>query len=259
MIHLTVIGSGTVAPSAERTAPAHWVAAPGLRLLLDCGPGTLHRAAQFEIPWSEATHVAITHFHPDHWGELPMLLFAMKYGIEPARQDPLELLGPRGIRARLTLTAGALGDWVLDPGFPLHITEVAPGSSHRLPLGAELEAFQTPHTPESLAYGVRTDDARLVYTGDTGPSPELGRWAEGCDLLLAECSLPDARAIQVHLTPTTAGELARTARAGRLVLTHFYPVFGEVDPAAEAANVFDGPVVAAHDGQQFTVGRSESC
>lgn len=259
MIRLTVIGSGTVAPSAERTAPAHWVTAPGLRLLMDCGAGTLHRAAQFNIPWSTATHVAITHFHPDHWGELAMLLFAMKYGIEPARADPLELIGPRGLRARLTLVAGAFGDWVLEPGYPLRITEVAPRSTHRLTEGAALEAFETPHTVESLAYGVRTDDGRLVYTGDTGPSPDLARWAEGCDLLLAECSLPDARALDVHLTPTAAGELARAARVGRLVLTHFYPVFGEVDAAAQAASVFGGSVVAARDGEQFTVGRSETC
>jgi ribonuclease BN (tRNA processing enzyme) len=256
MMHLTVIGSGTVAPSSERTAPAHWVSAAQIHLLLDCGAGTLHRAAQFGIPWHRATHVAITHFHPDHWGELAMLIFAMKYGIEPARTAPLELMGPRGIQARLTLMAGALGEWLLDPGFPFRVTEVAPGSSHRLAPAVELETFKTPHTQESLAYSVRTADARLVYTGDTGPSPELGRWAEDCDLMLAECSLPDERAIEVHLSPSSVGELARTARAGRLVLTHCYPVFGDADPAALAAKVFGGPVVTARDGDQFPVGRS---
>lgn len=259
MISLTVIGSGTVAPSAQRTAPAHWVEVDGVRLLLDCGAGTLHRAALFGIPWSTTTHVAITHFHPDHWGELALFIFAMKYGIEPARSAPLQIVGPVGLRARLRLVAAAMGDWVLQPGFPLSIIEVGARSTHLLATGIELETHETPHTPESLAYGVRTARARLVYTGDTGPSPALGRWAVGCDLLLAECSLPDERGIEVHLTPSTVGELARIARAGRLVLTHFYPVFGTADPAALAAKVFGGPTVAARDGDRFVVGREETC
>ena len=60
-MRLTVLGSGTVAPSASRTAAAHWVEASDVRLLLDCGAGTLQRAAQFCIPWHTVTHVAISH------------------------------------------------------------------------------------------------------------------------------------------------------------------------------------------------------
>ena len=253
-MELTVLGSGTVAPTPERTAAAHWVDAPPVKLLLDCGAGALHRAAMFGIPWAEATHVAITHFHQDHWGELGMYLFALRWGIEPPRSEPLLLIGPAGLRTRLRLLAGAYGDWMLEPGFPLEVREISPGESVALAGDVELEACKTPHTPESLAYGVRTGGLRLVYTGDTGPSEELARWAQGCDLLLAECSLPDERAIELHLTPSQAGVLARDASAHRLVLTHFYPVFGQTDPAAVARNEFDGEVVAASDGDRFTVG-----
>ena len=68
-MELVVLGSGTVAPSPQRTAPAHWVTTGDVRLLLDCGAGVLHRAAQFGVPWPTVTHIALTHFHPDHWGE----------------------------------------------------------------------------------------------------------------------------------------------------------------------------------------------
>ena len=253
-MHLTVIGSGTVAPSSDRTAAAHWVEVGSVRLLLDCGAGTLHRAAQFGVPWHEATHVAVTHFHVDHWGELPMLLFALRWGIEPPRQAPLTLLGPRGFGARLTLLAGAYGDWVTHPEFPLEIVELAPGDRRALDDDVDLEAWKTPHTPESLAFAVRSMGTRLVYTGDTGYCEDLARWAADCDLLLAECSLPEERAMDMHLTPSRAADLARAARARRLVLTHFYPVFGDADPAALAAASFDGDVVAARDGDRFPVG-----
>lgn len=253
-MELTVIGSGTVAPTPDRTAPAHWIDTGDVRLLLDCGAGTLHRAAALGLPWADVTHVAITHFHPDHWSELPLLLFALRWGIEPRRNAPLTLLGPAGFRTRLTLLAGGYGDWLLDPGYDLDVAELAPHARRTLVPGVTLETCKTSHTPESIAYAVVAEGARLVYTGDTGPDESLARWAAGCDLLLAECSLPDERAIDVHLTPGRAGALARAARAGRLVLTHFYPVFGDVDPAALAAREYDGEVVAAQDGDRFTVG-----
>jgi ribonuclease BN (tRNA processing enzyme) len=253
-MQLIVLGSGTVAPSAHRTAPAHWVHAGPVRLLLDCGAGALHRAAQFGVPWPEVTHVALTHFHPDHWGELPMLLFALKWGTLPPRSAGLVLIGPAGLRTRLTVLAGAMGDWVADPGYPLEIREIAPGESLVVGPAVTLDACKTPHTAESLAYRVRHGPTQLVYTGDTSPSPELARWALGCDLLLAECSLPDSQGIAIHLTPTQAGELARAAGARRLVLTHFYPAIEGTDPASIAARAFGGDVVQANDGDRFTIG-----
>src|SRR5512134_1879123 len=63
LISLTIIGSGTVAPSPTRTSAAYWVEAGDVRLLMDCGAGTLHRAASLGVPWHTVTHIALTHFH----------------------------------------------------------------------------------------------------------------------------------------------------------------------------------------------------
>jgi ribonuclease BN (tRNA processing enzyme) len=87
-----------------------------------------------------------------------------------------------------------------------------------------------------------------VYTGDTGVSDALGAWATGCDLLLAECSLPDTMAIREHLTPRQAGQLAAQAVARRLVLTHFYPPVDVVDILGDVAENYTGPTVLATDG-----------
>ena len=94
----------------------------------------------------------------------------------------------------------------------------------------------------------------MVYTGDTGPSESLADWALGCDLLLSECSLPEDRAIAIHLTPAQAGDLARRAEARRLVLTHLYPPVESVDPAKQAGIAFGGEVVVAEDGDRFIIG-----
>src|SRR5438132_1549534 len=123
-MELVTVGTGTVAPSATRTSACHWVSRARLKILLDCGPGALHRLAQFGLPWPEVTHVVLSHFHPDHWAELPMLVYALKYTTAPPRQEPLVILGPPGgVRLVKTLAEG-YGEWLLDPGFPIGIPDV---------------------------------------------------------------------------------------------------------------------------------------
>jgi ribonuclease BN (tRNA processing enzyme) len=254
-MELVTVGTGTVAPSATRTSACHWVSRGNLKILLDCGPGALHRLAQFRLPWQHTTHVVVSHFHPDHWGELPMLVYALKYTTVPPRSDPLVVLGPPGVVRLVKSLAEGYGAWLLDPGFPIGILDVRHGEPFPLDAEVSLETFPVPHTPESVALSVTAPEGRLVYTGDTGPSTELARWAAGADLLLAECSLPEELAMDIHLTPERAGDLARQAGARRLVLTHFYPPVETTDPAKVAAGRFTGPVAAARDGDRFLIDR----
>ena len=254
-MELVTVGTGTVAPSASRTSACHWVSRGSLKILLDCGAGALHRLAQFGLPWHDVTHVIVSHFHPDHWGELPMLVYALKYTTVPPRTDPLVVLGPPGVVRLVKKLAEGYGPWLLDPGFPIGILDVRDREPFPLDGDVSLETFPVPHTPESVALSLTAPEGRLVYTGDTGPSRDLARWASGADLLLAECSLPADQAIDIHLTPEQAGELARDAGVRRLVLTHFYPPVETSDPARAAGARFKGgAITAARDGDRFTIG-----
>jgi ribonuclease BN (tRNA processing enzyme) len=258
-MELVTVGTGTVAPSATRTAPCHWVSRGPLKILLDCGAGALHRLAEFGLPWHQVTHVVLSHFHPDHWGELPMLVYALKHTTAPPRRESLVILGPPGVVRLLRTLADGYGSWLLDPGFPIGILDVQVGEPFPLDAETSLETFPVPHTPESVALSLTAPEGRLVYTGDTGFSSDLARWAKGADLLLAECSLPGDMAMDIHLTPEQAGELAREAGVRRLVLTHFYPPVETSDPARAARARFAGPVAAARDGDRFTGGGTERC
>ena len=245
-------------PSGERGSPSYWFEHGDVRLLMDCGAGTIHRLARFGLPWPTITHVAITHYHNDHIGELPALVYAMLYGQLPPRSAPLMLFGPEGMKEKVARLAAAHGDWLAKPDFPMEVVELRPGVEYPLtsPPAARtshLSVCRTPHTDESLAFSLTTPDGRLVYTGDTGPSDALGDWARGCDLLVAECSLPDDMALDIHLTPRQAGALAARAGAKRLVLTHLYPPVEAVDIAAQVAEAYRGDVVIARDGQRFEV------
>ena len=248
---LVTVGTGTVAPSATRTGPAHWVERGDVRLLMDCGAGATHRLANCGLAWEHVSHVALSHFHPDHFGELPALLFALRHATK--REEPLVIVGPAGTVRLVKSLAEGFGDWLLDPGDPIGILDLQAGEPFPLSPDVMLEVHPTPHTSESVAFGVTAPEGRLVYTGDTGPSDDLADWAKGCDLLLAECSLPDGQGVEGHLTPDSVGRLAAGAAAARLVLTHLYPPTEAVDVRAAVAKRYRGPVAIAADGDRFEV------
>lgn len=252
---MTVVGSGTLVPDAERVCACYFIAAGNQRILLDCGPGAVHHLARFALPWSAVSHVLLSHFHTDHSGDLPMLLFALKHGLAGPRTAPLAVLGPLGTAALFRKLADAFGSYMLDPGFPLTIRELAGGQTVELGDGVSLSAQATPHTATSLAFRIDAGDGSLGYTGDTGFDERLGRFLARVDLLLTECSLPDELAVETHLTPSRVAQLARLAAPRQLVLSHVYPQLDRGTlPARVAAAGWEGPVRVAEDGMRLRVG-----
>jgi len=247
-MRLTTVGSGTASPSPSRVNAGHLVAAGEVRLLLDCGSGVVHRMASLGLDWYGITHLALTHFHPDHTLDLITLFYAWKYGTLPPRSAPLQLIGPPGTAALVARFAEIYGGAVAAPSWPLEVRELPPDSGLDLGGGTRLDTLAVPHCAESVAYSIQRGGRRIVYTGDTGESDALGDWAHGCDVLLAECSLPDAMAIPAHLTPARCAALAARAAPGRLALTHFYTVVEGEDIRGAIALRYGGPVTLTWDG-----------
>ena len=254
MFRFRALGTGTVALSPTRGCAGYLVETDGVRLLIDCGSGVTRRLAELRIEWQSITHIALTHFHLDHYSDIPTLLYAFRYGMLPVRSAPLEIIGPVGTQALFDKMAGIYGTFMTAPVYPQTIAEIEPGQTRNLqPAACNLSAFKVPHTAESVAYSITLGSRRIVYTGDTGVSPELGEWARGCDLLVAECSLPTAMAIPEHLTPEQVGELGRAAQPGMLALTHFYPPVEQVDIEGLVRRSYTGPLTLTHDGWGFEI------
>jgi hypothetical protein len=162
-------------------------------------------------------HVVVSHFHTDHVGDLPALLFALKNAARPSRTTPLTLIGPVGLRAFLRALADVLGEHLVSPGFDLRVVEVAPGTPFAESGGAfVLDACATPHTPESLAYRLSGAWGAVGYTGDTGPSEEVARFLAACDVLVGECAQSDPPSHDRHLSPALLADFAAVARPGLL-------------------------------------------
>ncbi|HPU36225.1 MAG TPA: MBL fold metallo-hydrolase, partial [Bacillota bacterium] len=101
-----------------------------------------------------------------------------------------------------------------------------------------------------------TGAGKLVFSGDTAWTEELVEITRGADLFLSEASGQDQDAAylgEFHLTARQAGEIARRAGVRKLLLTHFWP---EYDPdllVQQALESYDGPVLAAREGETYRV------
>ncbi len=255
-IQVTVLGSGTCVPSLARSACSLLMTVGPHQLLFDIGPGSMRRLLEAGVRVQELSYVCISHFHPDHTGELAPLIFANKYPDATLRQDPLTLLGGPGFLDFKKRLEGVYGHWItLDRGL-LKWIEAAP--EERWEYAADdwrLETIPVRHNPESVAFRLSVNGGpAVVYSGDTDYSENLVDLARDADLLICEAARPDERPVAGHLTPSMAGRMASEAGARRLMLTHFYPDCEEVDLAAQCQRTYDGPVLLAHDLMRLEVG-----
>lgn len=248
-----VLGAGAIVPREGYGCAGHALIVEGASsaTLFDCGPGTVRSLPRAGLTVAQIERVVLSHFHPDHCLDLFALAFARRNpALRPA--PPLELIGPRGLADLLergTELFGARG-WTRFENVSVLEVDVRAGMPALEREGLRLAWAPTQHAPEALAWRaeIGADRRSVTYSGDSGPSDDLCRLAERTDLFVCECSFADDQAVDHHLTPTQAAELARRARVAKLVLTHFYPSLDPERAVESARAIFDGPVELSRDG-----------
>jgi len=250
---LTILGSGTCVPSLERSACSALVRINDSRLLFDLGPGTMRRLLEAQTLIFEVGFVFLSHFHPDHTGELVPFLFATKYPDASRRRLPLTLVAAKGFSDFFNGLKAVYGEWIALSADLFRIVEMDPRARDtRRFEDFTLTSMPVAHRSESLAYRIESAAGHsIVYSGDTDYSENLVALAAGADILVCEASLPDAMKVEGHLTPSLAGKIAARAGVGKLVLTHFYPPCETVDMAAQCRKTYTGPLVLARDLMQI--------
>ncbi len=222
-------------------------------MLLDCGTGALHGLDACSVDWRRITHAVVSHFHYDHVGDLPALLFALKHGLASPRKEPLAVLGPPGLRVWLERLDRALGLGMLDQTFPVEIVDLAHGRTFSMDHALGMRCHPTRHTEESVAWILEGPWGAIAYTGDTGAWPPLAEALRGCRILIAECSHPDSAPMELHLTPRTLAQLAAAVDPELLVVTHVYPAHSPEEAVSGVRDRFAGRVVAGEDGLRVRV------
>jgi len=247
-ITVTILGSGTCVPSLERSSSSVLADSGESKILIDCGPGTMRRLLENGTQIYEISHLLLSHFHPDHTGELVPFLFANKYPDGKRRKIPLSIIGGKGMAGFYAGLKNVYGSWIdLEPN-RLNILELSPEKSGISLDDATLESVHVEHNEESLAFRITgSGGCSFVYSGDTDCCDGLVEIARGADLLICESALPDELKVKGHLTPSAAGNIASKANVKKLILTHFYPECDKVDIERQCRKTYKGPLILGKD------------
>ncbi len=252
-MRLTILGSGTSAPDGARNSASYFLEHGGVRMLMDCGAGAVHALARFAAPWESMTHIALSHYHVDHAGELAPLFQGLKYGMSRPRSEPLLLMGPVGLNRVMQGLEHAFGSELFRVKFPFETRIIAPGDVVALDDDTLFKVAKTPHTEESVAFRIEAGGRALCYTGDTAYSESLSGFFADADVLISECSFEESREGGLHLSIAEAGRLAARARAKKLVVTHFYFHVDEAKLITELRSQFSGEIVVGKDGDVIEI------
>jgi ribonuclease BN (tRNA processing enzyme) len=237
---LTVLGCSGTYPGDGGACSGYLVRSPGASLVVDLGAGTLANL-QHHLAIGAIDAVVLSHVHPDHWLDLPVLRNAMRY-----------VLGVGGLPVYGTAETWLMAEVIIGELPPTLLWHTIDESSV-VEVGDQVVRFsRTDHPVETLAVRVDAGGRSLLYSADTGAAWDPGTtWAD-VDLMVCEASLePEHEGHVQHLSARQAGKLARSLGAGRLVVTHVVP---GVDPEAQlemAEQAFGGPVELAAANRSF--------
>ena len=275
-ITVTLLGTGSPIPLADRFGPSILVEAGGEKLLFDVGRGATIRLWQSGVPLRDVSAVFFTHLHSDHvtgfpdlWltGMLPNKAFAH-------RTEGVRVYGPQGTKAMMAHLALAYeadirirqaDERIPASAAPILAEDIAQGVMYERN-GVKVTAFEVDHgelVKPALGYRVDYLGHSVVLSGDTRVSENLIRFAAGTDVLfhevaaarpeLLERSDGARRIIAHHTTPRDAAGVFARVKPRLAVYTHI--VLLATDPAVAPPPLSDvESATRARYGGRFEVG-----
>jgi ribonuclease BN (tRNA processing enzyme) len=241
-MRITVLGGCGAWPGPGQACSGYVVEHDGFKLLIDPGYATLPRLLE-RMAAEDVNAVLISHGHPDHCADLHPLLRARAFGgahppplpvytLSGAVDRVLSLDGPGSLEDEYALLEFNAGDRF----------EVGP---------FQVDSWLLPHFVPNAGLRLTDGQGVVAYTGDTGPSPDVIKLAQGADLFLAEASFPEevpSRSAGYLSSARQAGQYATEAEVKRLLLTHMLPGTSREAIESAANQTYSGKVAIAHGG-----------
>lgn len=234
---LTILGCQGPAMGPGGACSSYLVQHGGTNLLIDMGNGSLAEL-QRHIGLGDMDAIILSHLHHDHISDL----FVWKYAIDIMRSRGAQIKRQTvflpGTPAELAKLATA--------GDTFDVVYISDGAMYTI---GELDiAFQQVcHPVESYGVSVSAGGKRLVYSGDTNATADLGPFVAGADLFLADGGLLERHGGEgaPHMTVREACQAG--AEVAQTVVTHLSPLYTREEIAAELT----GNSILAEQGQVF--------
>jgi ribonuclease BN (tRNA processing enzyme) len=246
---LTILGSGTCVPSLKRNASGYFLEQDGYSILVDCGSGTLLQLEKAGKQYKNIDAVFITHSHPDHFADLLPFMHALLATPGFRREEPLALFSSGSFLAYFEKAVISLLTGLRD--LPLTLAE-AEDSFDCGPF--RVSSAATLHSADSLAFRFENSGRSVVFTGDADYDQGIIALSKDADVLIADCSFPDALKVKGHFSSRECGLVAQRAGVKKLVLSHLYPAGSpDIDRVYETRKVFEGEIVLAEDLMEMQI------
>ena len=269
-MNFTFLGTGCPVASPTRAGPAHLIAGPGALILIDCGSGVAQRLVAAGRRGADIDALIVTHYHSDHLVDFYQLLVSSWH---QGRARPFVVHAPASVIAHMRHILASYADeralrvaHEKRPsrlGLEVEFHELVAGRAIKVG-DLEAEAFAVDHRPVAPAFGLilRERKTRIVFSGDTRPTPSLLEAARGAELLVCEVFVdremvptPGVRSPETiaavksyHMTPRQIANAARGAGVAALALTHFVPPNADRSALlAEIRKGYRGPVILGED------------
>lgn len=205
---LILLGTSAALPSLRRQVSATAVDLGPELLLFDCGEGTQVQYRRARLRPGKLRRILIGHFHGDHLFGLPGFLTSLQM---MSRQTPLQLVGPRGLRAFVDFMQKLTG---FSLEYDVHFHEVDPQapSATLVTPAYRIESFPLEHGSFSIGYAIIENDQPGRFDGRRAeqlgipPGPLRSRLQAGESVVL-----PDGRRVQPQ-------EVVGPPRPGRRVV-----------------------------------------
>jgi len=247
-MRLRVLGCAGGFPAADNPNSGYLLEEGKTRIWIDAGTGTFAAIQPHATDYERIDALVLSHFHADHCADVYPLHVALQY----EKKARMKLFGPPGT---LEALGGLLGEDGVDKLAEVFDFQAVEEGSEVCLAGVRLTFRRTEHPIHTLAIRAASESGVLVYSADTGPGIDLVPFARGADLFVCEATYQNERQGKpVHLTAAQAGETARRAAVGALVLTHHWPTFDQEMSLAEARETAGSvPVRLARPGEVYFV------
>ena len=290
MIFTTLGTMGGPVASSQRSQPAHLLHDHEQAILIDAGDGTVAQLTKAGVSLAAIHTIILSHGHIDHTGGLFAVLGTRFQ--EPIAGE-LTIYGPPGTQQMidgiiaglqpLARTMSAQVPTEAPNALQCNVIEITDGSLFTIGSTRITAAINTHYSfkpgsknaflYQSLSYRFDMPDRSIVYTGDTGPSPNVEGLAHNADLLVSEVIDPQAGMNKAkkshripfyvkpilmnhlknqHLTAEAVGSLAQCANVKALVLIH--NALDTEDIAISRCTIglhYRGPITFAYDLESF--------